>query len=88
LAGEWCRRRWECQKEACISGQVRRPNIIGNSSFLKGKVLRKYIILGEHLVDCEIRVENQSGLVTAPGTATVALVSKTALKPCPTGQTA
>jgi acyl dehydratase len=59
-----------------FSGQVRHPNIIGDSSFLKGKVVRKYIRNGEHLVECEIRVENQSGLVTAPGTATVALVSR------------
>jgi acyl dehydratase len=59
-----------------FSGQVRHPNIIGDSSFIKGQVVKKYINDGEHLVDCEIRVENQSGLITAPGTATVALVSR------------
>ena len=61
-----------------FSGQVRHPNIIGDSSFIKGRVVKKYISNGEHLIDCEIRVENQAGLVTAPGTATVALVSKLA----------
>jgi acyl dehydratase len=58
------------------SCQVRHPNIIGDSNFVKGKVKGKRIENGEHLVDCEIWVENQAGLVTAPGLATVALPAK------------
>jgi hypothetical protein len=39
-------------------------------------VTNKYVKDGEHLVDCEIRVENQAGLVISPGSATVALPVK------------
>ena len=59
-----------------FSAQVRHPNIIGDTNVVKGTVTSKYIRDEEHLVDCEMWVENQSGLVTAPGQATVALPSK------------
>lgn len=59
-----------------LSCQIRHPNIIGDINVLKGRVKNKRIENGEHLVDCEIWVENQSGLVTAPGQATVALPPK------------
>ena len=59
-----------------FSAQIRHPNIIGDSNVIKGKVTNKYVNDGEHLVDCEMWVENQSGLVTAPGQATIALPSK------------
>lgn len=59
-----------------VTGQVRHPNIIGDVSCIKGKVLKKYTRGTEYLVDCQIWAENQSGLVTAPGQATVALPSK------------
>jgi acyl dehydratase len=58
------------------SCQVRHPSIMGDINFVKGRVKDKRIENGEHLVDCEIWVENQAGLVTAPGLATVALPSK------------
>ncbi|MFA5308533.1 MAG: MaoC family dehydratase N-terminal domain-containing protein [Dehalococcoidales bacterium] len=58
------------------SCQVRHPSIMGDSNFVKGKVTAKRIASGEHLVDCEVWVENQAGLVTAPGLATIALPSK------------
>ena len=59
-----------------LSCRVRHPSILGDSNFVKGKVKKKRIENGEHLVDCEIWVENQAGLVTAPGTAIIALPSK------------
>jgi acyl dehydratase len=59
-----------------LSCRIRHPSIMGDSNFVKGKVTGKYVRDGEHLVDCEIRVENQAGLVTAPGEATVALPSR------------
>jgi acyl dehydratase len=59
-----------------LSAQIRHPNIIGDVNVIKGKVTKKYIKDGEHLVDCEIWVENQAGLNTAPGTTTVALPSR------------
>jgi acyl dehydratase len=58
------------------SCQVRHPSVIGDSNFVKGRVKNKRVEDGEHLVDCEIWVENQAGLITAPGQATVALPSK------------
>ena len=59
-----------------FSVQIRHPNIIGDINVVKGKVTAKYISDGEHLVDCEMWVENQAGLITAPGQATIALPSK------------
>ena len=59
-----------------LSCQIRHPSIIGDINFVKGRVKAKRIQDGEHLVDCEIWVENQAGLVTAPGQATVLLPSK------------
>ena len=46
----------------------------------KGKVTNKYVQDGDHLVDCEIYVENGQGQPTTPGTATVILPSKKAKK--------
>jgi hypothetical protein len=59
-----------------LSCQVRHPSIMGDSNFVKGKVTGKRLENGEHLVDCDIRVENQAGLVTAPGRAIIALPFK------------
>ncbi len=59
-----------------LSCQVRHPSIIGDVNFVKGRVRAKRIEEGEHLVDCEIWVENQAGLVTAPGQATVSLPAR------------
>lgn len=58
------------------SCQVRHPSIMGDVNFVKGKVKDKRIENGEYLVDCDVRVENQAGLITAPGLATVALPHK------------
>jgi hypothetical protein len=59
-----------------FSCQVRHPSIMGDSNFVKGKVKSKRIANGEHLVECEIWVENQAGLITAPGSALIALPAK------------
>jgi acyl dehydratase len=59
-----------------LSCQIRHPNIMGDVNIVKGKVKDKRIENGERLVDCDIWVENQAGLVTAPGSATVALPSR------------
>jgi acyl dehydratase len=42
----------------------------------RGKVIRKYVEQGEHLVECEIWTENPRKEKTAPGTAVVALPVK------------
>ncbi len=56
--------------------QIRLVNWIGNINVAKGQVTKKYVENGEHLVDCDIFIENQSGHVSAPGRATIALPSK------------
>ena len=43
----------------------------------KGKVSRKYVRDGEHLVDCEIWIEDGKGQNTTPGWATAALPTRT-----------
>ena len=56
--------------------EVRQFNVIGDTTWCRGKVTNRYIQDAEHLVDCELRAENQRGEVTAKGTATVILPSK------------
>jgi len=58
------------------SSSIRRPNLVGDTNTVKGNVTKKYIEDGEHLVDCDIWVENQTGAVTAPARGTVVLPSK------------
>lgn len=59
-----------------LSCQIRHPSIIGDVNTVKGRVKNKRIENGERFIDCDIWVENQAGLVTAPGSATVTLPSK------------
>jgi len=59
-----------------ISSSIRRPNLVGDTNTVKGKVGKKYIEGDEHLVDCDIWVENQTGVASAPSRATVALPSR------------
>ena len=51
-------------------------NIIGELVLCKGTVIKKYLANNEHLVDCEIWMENPRGEKTAPGEATVMLPSR------------
>lgn len=59
-----------------LRGETRRFNIVGDTQFLKGRVARKYVADGYHLVDIDIWSENQRGEVTTPGRATVILPSR------------
>ena len=59
-----------------FSCQVRHPSIMGDSNFVKGRVKSKRVENGEYLVECETWVENQAGLITAPGSALIALPAK------------
>ena len=56
--------------------QVREPNYLGDTTWLKGKVIDKRVEEGEHLVEIDCRGENQLGRVTMPGNATVRLLSR------------
>ena len=58
-----------------LRGEMRRFNVVGDTTWLKGKVARKYEKDGYALVDIDIWAENQRGEVTAPGVATVMLPS-------------
>jgi acyl dehydratase len=44
----------------------------------RGSVTKKYIVNGEHRVDCQVWVENRAGQVTTPGSATVILPTRNA----------
>jgi len=48
----------------------------GETWWCKGRVTNKYMEGGEHLVDCEIWVENAKGETTTQGSATVVLPSR------------
>jgi acyl dehydratase len=58
-----------------VRGEMRRFNVLGDTTWCKGKVSRKYVKDGYALVDLEIWAENQRGEITAPGLATVMLPS-------------
>ena len=58
-----------------IRTQMRGFNIMGDSTWCRGKVTKKYVKDGHALVDIEIRGENQRGELTTPGLATVLLPS-------------
>ena len=56
--------------------QYRGMDVPNDTLTSKGKAVRKYKENGEHLVDCDIWLENSAGAVTTPGTATVSLPSR------------
>lgn len=60
-----------------LSGQYRQFNHHGDTTWVKGKVLRKYVDAeGHHCVDLDVWCQNQRGAITAPGKATVILASR------------
>ena len=54
----------------------RRLNHLGDVSWMKGKVTKKYTDNGEHLVDLELYCENQANIIHMDGSATVRLLSR------------
>ena len=61
-----------------MSDQFRAFNYYGDTTWVKGSVTGKDVTPeGRHVVDLEVRCENQRGVVSAPGTARVILPSKT-----------
>jgi acyl dehydratase len=59
-----------------VRTEMRRFNIMGDTTWCKGKVIRKYVKDKAGLVDIEIAAENQRGEMTTPGIATVQLPSR------------
>ena len=56
-----------------LNASIRHPNIVGDTNTVYGEVSKKYIEGDEHLVEVQVRNQNQSGLATALGTAIVSL---------------
>jgi acyl dehydratase len=59
-----------------LAAQYRGMDQPGSKILCRGKIRKKYTHDGEHLVECEIWLENAKGEKTTPGTATVALPSR------------
>jgi acyl dehydratase len=59
-----------------LSVQYRGMDQPGSKVACKGRVVKKYVEGGQHLVDCEIWLENAKGEKTTPGSATVILPSR------------
>jgi hypothetical protein len=60
-----------------LRAELRRFNLVGDTTWLKGKIVNKYIDDdGEHAVDIECWGENQREEIIMPGFATVALPSR------------
>lgn len=59
-----------------LACQYRGMDFPGRPITAKGAVTRKYQERGQHLVDCEIWLENDEGQKTTPGSATVELPSR------------
>ena len=59
--------------------EIRRFNLIGDTTWCHGRVVGKRTGNGEHLVEIEVWAQDQRGEVTARGHASVRLPSKTAM---------
>ena len=59
-----------------LRAEYRSFNVIGDATWCKGRVTRKYVKDGHPLVDLEIWGENQRGVKTTPGVATVVLPAR------------
>jgi hypothetical protein len=59
-----------------FSSQIRKMNMIGDTTWSKGKIINKYHDKGKYCVDIEIRSINQTGTVTVTGGATLILPSR------------
>jgi acyl dehydratase len=56
--------------------EIRRHNPVGDTLFLGGRVIRKWIDAERHRVELELRAENQDGELSARGTAIVELPAR------------
>ena len=59
-----------------IRMEARRFNLQGDTTFITGKVVKKYLKDRCPLVDIEMTGINQSGVLTSPGFATIMLPAK------------
>jgi acyl dehydratase len=56
--------------------QARRIMLVGDTSWIKGKVIKKYVQKREHLVDLEINCTTQRNIMHMTATATVRLLTR------------
>jgi len=59
-----------------MDAQVRRFNLVGDTTYMRGKVTRKWIEADSddsHRIECDVWAEDQRGELTAKGTATIGL---------------
>ncbi len=63
-----------------MDSQDRRMNFLGDMTWVKGKVVRKFVEHDEHLVDVEVWGENQDGVVHTRANFIVRLVSRAEYK--------
>ncbi|MFJ2033175.1 MaoC family dehydratase N-terminal domain-containing protein [Streptosporangium sp. NPDC087985] len=73
LITDWCGDHGFVRK---LGIRLQLPNLIGDLTWCRGIVVRKYVENDEHLVDIECWGENQRGERNVQGTATVRLPSK------------
>ena len=73
LMTDWIGERGTLKK---LSVQYRGMDMPGASIYAKGIVTKRYDEAGEHMVECEIWLENEKGEKTTPGTAVVSLPSQ------------
>ena len=73
LMTDWIGPEGALRKLGC---QYRGMDQPGTPLTCKGKVTRKYVNGDEHLVDCEIWIEDDKGQIFTPGWATVALPTR------------
>jgi hypothetical protein len=59
-----------------FSTQIRKMNMIGDTTWSKGKIINKYCDKGRYCVDIDVQSINQTGVVTVTGGATVILPSR------------
>lgn len=84
LMTDWIGEQGTLRKLSCQYRAVDYPRLMedvfepkeGETWWCKGKVTKKYAADEEHLVECDIWVENGKGEITTPGSATVALPSR------------
>lgn len=84
LVTDWMGAEGNLKKFACQYRAMDYPRLMkttvdaeeGETWQCKGKVTKKYVEGDEHLVECNIWIENGKGEVTTPGSATVALPVK------------
>ena len=59
-----------------LNVQYRGIDVPGTPVYCKGVVLCKYVENGEHLVECDIWMENSDGDKTTPGSVLVSLPTR------------